>query len=139
MSFTFSLRILSDNTTSVLSLFVGNSNVHPTLIIRMHGKGQHYSLHALVCNILTFFIQSCMFFFFNVRFERKSIFAVVVIGSLSALRVACMQLFSHHNLQQFILMWVYRFQEFSSGCIRDSRHCRRYFVSHSLYVNQIHL
>ena len=100
----------------------------------MHGKGQHYGLHVLVCNILIFFIRSCMLFFLQCTVWKEIYinFAVVAIGSLLASKVACMQLFSHQNLQQFILMWVYKFQEFSSGCIKDSRRCRRYFVSYLL-------
>ena len=97
-----SLRISRDNTTNMLYLFVVNSSVHPTPITRMHGKGQHCGLRVLVCRTPTFLFWSCILF--NVWFEKKSIFAIISIGSLMTSRVARMQLFSHNNLEQIILM-----------------------------------
>jgi hypothetical protein len=48
-------------------------------------------------------------FFFNTRFERKSMLKLFV--SVGIERIACMDFLSHHNLEQFILMEVCRLRK----------------------------
>ena len=112
--------------------------VGPTLITRMHSKGQHFSLHALVCNTPTFLIRSCMLFSLQCV-DWKEIHICncchwLVVGIESCMYAIVFSLES----------WIMYFDmslhvpRICNGCIKDSRHCRRYFVSDLFYVNLIH-